>query len=302
MKKGYWYIAATAFLFSTAEIASKFMAGKLDPFQLVLLRFFIGGLFLLPFALAELKRRGLKLGWNDLLYFTLTGFLGVTVSMSLFQMALVYADASVVAVIFSVNTVFTSLFAVLFLKERFTWQSAAALALGLLGVGAMLFPFTGGAGALGVVLTLLAAAVFSLFGVIGTRRVARYGGFILNSFSFLAGVALLLPFMLALGKPILAGLDWSTLPVVAYYGVFVTGLGYFFYLSAMRETGAIQTSAVFFIKPALAPLLAWIVLGETIGPGKLAGMAMIVAGALVLFWRRVSEKKGSAKPLEKTYK
>ncbi len=289
MNKGYLFIAATAFLFSTAEIASKFVAGRLDPFQLVFLRFLVGGLFLLPFALSEMKRRGLRLGLNDWLYFALTGFLGVTVSMSLFQLALVYASASVVAVIFSVNTVFTSLFAVLLLKERFTWKSAAALVLGLSGVGAMLVPFIGGAGAIGIFLSLFSAAVFSLYGVISTRRVARYGGFILNSISFLAGVVLLLPFMLALGKPIVAGLDWSTLPVVLYYGVFVTGLGYFCYLSAMKETGAIKTSAVFFIKPALAPVLAWVALNEAIGASKLVGMVLIVAGALMLFWRRLSE-------------
>lgn len=71
VKKGYWYIAAAAFLFSTAEIASKFVV-KMDPFQLVLLRFFVGGLFLLPFALGEMKRRGLRLGWNDFLFFGFT--------------------------------------------------------------------------------------------------------------------------------------------------------------------------------------------------------------------------------------
>lgn len=293
MKKGYLYIAATAFLFSTAEIASKFVAGRLDPLQLVLLRFLIGGLFLLPFALAEMKRRSLRFGWNDWLYFALTGFLGVTVSMSVFQLALVYADASVVAVIFSVNTVFTSLLAVWLLKERFTWKAAVALLLGLVGVGSMLFPFAGGAGTLGIALSLLSAAVFSLYGVIGTKRVAKYGGFILNSFSFLVGVALLLPAMLLMGRPIVAGLDWSTLPVVAYYGIFVTGLGYFCYLSAMKETSAIETSAVFFIKPALAPVLALVTLGEAITINKLMGIVLIVAGAFILFWRRLAEKKSS---------
>ena len=291
MKKGYLYIVATAFLFSTAEIASKMIDPPLNPFQLVFLRFLIGGLFLLPFAVVEIRKRKLRLGVRDWLFFALTGFLGVVVSMSVFQLALLYSDASVVAVIFSVNTVFTSVFAVLVLKERFTANAGAALALGLIGVTAMLYPFTAGANLLGIVLSLASAAVFALYGVIGTKRVARYGGYILNSFSFLAGVVMMLPVMAVAGAPVFDGLTWSNLPVVLYYGIFVTGLGYFCYLSAMKETSAIETSAVFFIKPALAPVLALLTIHEAIKLNKLLGIVLIVAGAFILFWRRITQRK-----------
>jgi drug/metabolite transporter (DMT)-like permease len=73
----------------------------------------------------------------------------------------------------------------------------------------------------------------------------------------------------------------------------VTGLGYFFYLSAMKETSAIETSAVFFIKPALAPLLALAILGEALKANVFVGMAFIAASAFVMFRKRFSAKMKS---------
>ena len=47
--------AAAAFLFATMEVALKFAGSTFNSLQLTFLRFFIGGLFLLPFALRDLK-------------------------------------------------------------------------------------------------------------------------------------------------------------------------------------------------------------------------------------------------------
>lgn len=56
MKKVYFFVVLTAFLFGTMEVALKLAGSELDPFQLTFLRFFIGGVLLLPFAAAELKK------------------------------------------------------------------------------------------------------------------------------------------------------------------------------------------------------------------------------------------------------
>ena len=55
MKKVYFYVVLTAFLFGTMEVALKMVGNHLDAFQLTFLRFSIGGILLLPFATAEMK-------------------------------------------------------------------------------------------------------------------------------------------------------------------------------------------------------------------------------------------------------
>ena len=50
-KKEILYITITAILFSTMEVALKIAGNELDAFQVTFIRFAIGGLFLLPFAI-----------------------------------------------------------------------------------------------------------------------------------------------------------------------------------------------------------------------------------------------------------
>ena len=67
MKNAYIYVLFTAFLFGSMEVSCKVGGADLDPFQLTFLRFAIGGLVLLPFALVELRQRQVRLGLRDFL-------------------------------------------------------------------------------------------------------------------------------------------------------------------------------------------------------------------------------------------
>ena len=286
MKKGYLYIALTAFIFSTAEIATKFVANQINPIQLTFIRFLVGGLFLLPFAIMEIRRRHIRLTVKDLLTFAMLGAVGITVSMPLFQSAVVYAKAGTVAVIFSANTIFVAFFAVVILKEKFTAVAAAAIALGLIGILCLLNPLAASPDTKGILLALASALFFALYSVLAGGKVRQFGGFITNSISFIAGSLLLLPLMAFTNTPVIQGITLQNLPIVLYICLIVTGLGYMLYFTAMKDTSAIETSSVFFIKPALAPVLSLIILGEAIRLNTLLGIAFIVAGAFLLFWRK----------------
>ena len=57
MNRAYIFVIITALLFGSMEVACKIGGNDLDPFQLTFLRFVIGALVLLPFAVSELKKR-----------------------------------------------------------------------------------------------------------------------------------------------------------------------------------------------------------------------------------------------------
>ena len=63
MKQGYLYIVIATIMFSTFEVALKYIAGEINSVQLTFARFFIGFLFLAPLAWRTLKKRGLSLDW-----------------------------------------------------------------------------------------------------------------------------------------------------------------------------------------------------------------------------------------------
>jgi drug/metabolite transporter (DMT)-like permease len=198
--------------------------------------------------------------------------------MTFFQTAIVYAKASTVAILFSCNAVFMIPFAALFLGEKLTKLSLLSLGISLSGILFIVNPD----------------------GRKGSLRFS-YDGVIQSSFSFLAGSLELLVLMLltkidavshwltniGLGVfshvPVVAGISWSTLPLLFYLGVCVTGLGFSFYFLAMEETSASTASMVFFIKPAQAPILALLIHGEAITPNVLFGIVQILAGSCITF-------------------
>lgn len=301
--RGYLCIVLATLLFSSMEIALKTIAGRFNALQLNFLRFFVGGLFLLPFAINSLKRRGAAIVARDWAFFALSGLTCVVASMTLYQLSIQYCAASIVAILFSCNPVFMIPLAAIFLKERVRGYTAASMALSVAGMACILNPLgtRPNASATGIALVLGAAAFFAVYGVMGKARGGRLGSIAVTAFSFIAGSAELLVLILAsriptissalraagLGSfadiPLLSGLDLGILPILAYIAFGVTGIGFAAYLMAIESTSAATASLIFYIKPALASILAFLILGEAIAPSTLAGIALIAIGSAVAF-------------------
>jgi drug/metabolite transporter (DMT)-like permease len=301
------YVFVATVLFSSMEIALKTIAGRFNALQLNFLRFFVGALFLLPFALRSMRKRGLRPGGGDWGFFALSGFTCVVLSMGLYQLAIEYGKASIVAVLFSCNPVFIIPLAAVFLKERIRGFTIASLVASVAGMVSIMDPFgpaksaVGGAAGASIALTLGSAAVFAVYGVMGKARGGRIGGLATTAFSFLFGSAEL-AILIALSHagpvaqslraaglggfaeiPIVKGLDLEILPVFAYISFCVTGMGYAAYFMAIETSSAAAASIVFYVKPALAPLLAMAVLGETIAPTTTLGIVLIAVGSTISF-------------------
>lgn len=295
MKKGYLYIIVTIVMFTSYEVVLRYIAGQINSMQLTLCRFSVGFLILLPLALRTLKRRGKRLDGRSMARFAL---LGIALSMPILHLSVRYAGSSVAAVLFSCNPVFVTFLAFFLLKEPIKPRHISALALEIAGTVAIIDPLGHALNPLGVGLALLSTLLFSLYGVLGKRRVAEYGGAVVTCFSFLFGSLIVLGLILlshvpavaqamtAAGLeefariPILAGYTLENLPYVLYVSVGVAGIGFCCYFLAMEQLPASVVSLVYFFKPALAPVLAWQLHGEAIPANMMAGILLIVAGSL----------------------
>lgn len=279
--KGYVFIMLTAVIFSTMEISGKMLAGEIDSFQLTFLRFLIGGLMLLPFAVRDIRAKNLILKKDDYVYFVITGLLCVPLSMAFLQLAVVYTKASLAALIFSTNAVLTVPFAYLILKESVNKKMCISILISIIGLLFILNPFGMTVNLKGLMFGILSALTFSLYTVITKKRIGKYGGYVFNFMTFIIGDAILLLMLVLFKMPIIHGVTSSNIIVILYMGIVVTGLGYIFYLGAIKETSAVASSAVFLIKPALAPVLSLLFLGETLSPNAIVGILLILAGSYV---------------------
>ncbi len=284
MKKSFVFILAAAFLFGTMEVALKLAGNNFDPTQLTFLRFLIGGVFLAPFAFKDLKRRQYKLIKSDWIYLFSLGFICICISMILFQLGVMRTNANLAAVIISTSPVFTMIFAQFIANESFTLRKAIVLALNIVGLIIVANPvnlFRGNAEVSGILITLAAAITFGLYTALGKKRISKIGGIAQNSISFVMGSAVLFIVLLVKGGPVFMGIHLSNIPLLLYLGICVTGIGYYCYIKAIELSGPSTASITFFIKPAFAPIIALIVLGEAITPNIIFGVAFILVGSLI---------------------
>jgi drug/metabolite transporter (DMT)-like permease len=141
MKKGYLYILLSTILFSSMETALKFVSGQFNPVQLTFMRFFIGAIVLSPLAFRKMRNQHMKLGKRDILFFMLTGFICVVVSMVLYQLAILNTPASIVAILFSCNPVFVIPLAYFMLGEKIYKHTLVSMLVSIFGMIWIMNPF-----------------------------------------------------------------------------------------------------------------------------------------------------------------
>lgn len=282
MKQVPLYILIAAFFFGTMEVSLKLAGNQLEQLQLTFLRFMVGGLLLLPLAFREIKRNKTVIRPKDYAYMLLLGTVCIPLSMVLFQLGVMKANASTAAIIMCVNPLFTMFFAHFLIQEKMKRRNAIALVLSIAGIVFMINPFNMQEGNTieGILMVLGGAFLFGLYSVLGKVSVARIGLITQTSISFILGSLVLLVILLITDKPILEGVWPDNFMLVIYLSVFVTGLAYVFYFKAIDASNATTGSATFLVKAGIAPVLAVLILKESLKFNSLIGIALVLAGAI----------------------
>ena len=271
--------------FYSDDSVLKMSAGEFHPIQITMGRFFVGGIVLLPFAISGLRKRNQRITGADIKWFAVLGLIGVLISMTCYQLSILHIEASKVAVLFSSNPLFVTIFAVIILKEALPGHKLISVIGDLLGVICIVQPWHPGLNVAGVIFVLLSGMTFALYGVLGKSESRKLGGIALTCGSFFFGSIEMMIFA-ALSHiggvgAFLEGYNMGNLPYFLDVALFVTGMGYASYFMAMEYVSAQEASMVFFFKPVLAAAAAAVVLGDEIPPTMMAGIGLILASSLV---------------------
>lgn len=262
MKNGIFYAILTAVLFVTLEPVSKLIASDVNPYAITFWRFLVGSILLLPPAIMKLRKNKIKITAKDLGLMSLLGIVFVCISMLALQLAVKVASApSLIAIIFSSNSLFTVLFSLFFNKEKLNRNKIIALALGVVGLIILCTDQNAGTSLSSALLAILASVSFSLYTSLGNKHSKKFGGIIQTAIVFLTGSIVLLIVLLFTGVDISLSFEPKTLSILLYLGIFVTGVGYWSYFKAIEKGGSIMASLTFFIKPILTPFVTLFING-----------------------------------------
>ena len=297
-RSGYIFIVLCAVIFSTMEVMLKTVHGVFAPMQITCLRFLVGGVLLIPFAVRSIRKKNAVLTRKDLGFFACAGFLCVVIAMSLYQMSVTYTRASIVAVIFSCNPIFVTVLAHFLLHEEIHKNHIIALILELTAALIIIDPIHASLDPTGALLAILSAVMFSFYSVFGKKRTPRFGGIAVTCLSFLFGATELVALLLfgrtaagaslygALGLkifidvPLFENIPLSALPALLYICCINSAAGFVCHMMAMEKTSAQEASLIFFLKPIIAPIFALIFLKEEIPLNMIVGIVCFLAGSL----------------------
>jgi drug/metabolite transporter (DMT)-like permease len=272
----------TLLAFSSIEVTAHPIRHRIDPFALNCWRFLLGGAIVLPFAL--LRSGGIQavraVTRSDWLRLFGLGFLNIVLAMGAFGLSIKYSKASTAAILIAANPLATNFFARVLVGETLKPGRIAALILGLAGVILVtLKPAPGEDSWFGMSMGLLGMCGFSLYTVLARDIVRRLGGITVTACSFAAGNLLNLLILGGLGIPLWPAEDlWPRLLIL---GFFVSGLGYVTFFQVLSAVPAGKASLLFFLKPPLATLLAWLLLNEAPTPLAAVGGLIVMSGILI---------------------
>jgi drug/metabolite transporter (DMT)-like permease len=262
----------------------------ISPFAITAWRFLIGGAVILPFAIRQGTRDRVKLNIGSILTLGALGILNVVVSMLLLQLAIYYGKASLTAIIVSMNPLFVSLFAYIIIREKLSSYQVYSLLMGIAGLLVIILGEKDLLSAdytnlsLGVSFAILAGITFALYTVLTKRAVIRYGNSVTNGASFLIGGIILSIINTLIGKTMMFEPSIQNISLILYLGVIVTGIAYLFYFEAMKTLSAAKASIYFFLKPALASLLAFAFLREHLSITQVMGIVLVMLALSRRLW------------------
>lgn len=281
MKKVLLHILLTAILFATFEPVGKLISADVPPMLITAIRFLLGGFVLLLPALNIIRRERLKITARILLKTAALGVLLVCGAMVCLQQAvLLSASPTVVAIVFSANSVFSILLAWLVLKEKISKWHVIGFLLCICGI-IISADLTHAISVLPIILAGLAAALFSVYSVLGKQAMENIPGTVFTCLSFLFGGGILMLAQVVMGIEVGQYLPGKTLLPLIYLGIVVTGIGFWDYFNILRLSTAFHASLVFFLKIILIPFTVWIINGLPPEASIFVAMALVLVGSVI---------------------
>jgi drug/metabolite transporter (DMT)-like permease len=262
----------TVVIWGATFALSKPVLRHLAPTELAFLRQAFG---LPPLLWLAWRMRTFSLPLRYLLPLSATGMIGFFLFANL---GLERASASVGALVQGLAPVLIAVLAVTFLGERPTVRVVAGIVLALAGAAVLASGALHVTSALGLVFLFLSAASWATYAAIG-----RYLGDRVTAIQ-----ASVLPVALSVAVfafgPVFE--SWraagaGTIAGAAGLGFFGSGISYVFWSYGIARVPAARAGVYANLVPVVAVLVAWLALGESLGPRQAIGGAVVIAGAVL---------------------
>lgn len=270
------FIIISAASFGTLAILGRYAyADGLDTFTVLALRFCLAALFMAGWL--TLRREGWPRG-KTLAQLIGMGALGYVGQSFCFLTATQYASAGLVALLLYLYPTFVAILSVIFLKETFTRLKVLALALATCGVALTANP-QGGSWT-GILLAIGAAAIYSVYIIVGTGVLKRVTAMQSSTVIFASAGAVYATLAIINGPHLPRTTSgWSAVAAIVLVATVIPVVTF---LAGLRRIGPTNASLLSTLEPVVTVVLAAVLFQEVLQPAALVGGGLILLAVLVL--------------------
>lgn len=281
-KKAFWMAVITVLIWGSAFAAIRAgLQGGYSPGHLVLIRYLIAsGAFILyalcPGVHFQLPKK------EDFVRIFILGWIGI----SIYHIGVTFGSQTVSAgttgMLIGASPVFTTIIAVVALKERLGLFGWVGLGIGFMGIMLITFGTAGPSFHIseGAFFVLIAAVATSFFFVFQKPLYNRYKPIELTAYFTWAGTIPFLLFCPGLFQTIQQATLEANLSAV-YVGLFPAGIAYVTWAIALSSGQASSVTSLLYLEPVIAIFVAWIWLNEWPNNLSIIGGIIAILGVIV---------------------
>ncbi len=276
--------ALLALLFGGTFVAIETGLRELPPLLFAGLRFDIGAAALIGYVLLRRPRSAwLPRTRRDIAGIAVAGVFIVAANNALLFVGQGSTTPAMASIMYGLNPVLAPVFAWWILDDRLSKTGMLGIGVALAGVAAIVQPSPStltGAGTVGQVLVLGAAAAVAIGSVLLKRVRPEMGSLPLTAWAMVLGAVLLHALSVAAGEsPARAvGVGRLTLVSLLAVGIPSTAVAYAINFDLLERIGPVRTNLVAYVVPVVAALAGWALLGTGLSAATVAGFLIVVVG------------------------
>ncbi len=283
MKKSLTFeiIILTIFVALT-PIAGKIAVKEIDPFSIVILRYFIA-IFVLKIILFT-KKKKIILDWKDWKIFLILAITGIVMNQIFFIVALKYTVPSHPPLLYSTCPIwillYNSIKHSIKIDKKVFFSALIAIFGVILVLGKNLITYNKTI-LFGDGILLFAVACWTLYLILGPNIIKKYGPIETTYILLIIGLIIYSPF----GIYRLTQVQFSQISInawigLAYMGIFTTALSYVLYYSILRHIEASKVGILISAQPPTTILFSILLGFETLQLNLILGTVFIIGGIL----------------------
>ncbi len=301
--RNFFLLIVLALCWAPSFLFIKVAVEDFPPLTLVAIRLGLAAVFL--YIVLRLNKRSLPTGWAFWKKFFIMGFFANSFPFVLFAVGEQFTQSGAASILNGTTPIFTVMFAHFILAdERLTRNRVSGVLLGFVGILFLFLPelqalmtgagFQGGAETFGLILFIVASISYGFAISYGRANLRGLPPLVGPAAQLICATAMSLPVALLVDQPFHLTPSLAGLGSAVGLGILGTAFAYLVYYKLMETASAAFVSFVTYLLPPMGVLLGVLFLDELLTWNLLAGLVLIVIGAMTVNGTRLLPRRTPA--------